>query len=401
MSSTAEIVIIGGGIVGTSVAFHLVQKGCKEIVILEKKQLAAGSTGKSSGVLRQFYTHKTVVDMARIGLEYYANFTELTGKHADFTRTGYILAGNETNRPILEKGLEIQRELGIRSRILTKEEILQLDPKLNLNNVTIGFYEEDAGYADPPAAALGFASYARRHGAVLKQGVEVRDIVREASGVFSVVTSEGIIETRTVINCGGPWAQRIGSMVGIRLPLQTSRHQVVTVRPSEPNRRAHPIFSDPINLVYIRPEGSELTLIGSSHPDDAKDLVDPDHCPEHASMEKIMDILERSAERMPFLLDEPISRSWSGIYTISPDGFPILEKSKEVPGFYAACGLSGHGFKLAPAIGQLMASLVVDSDPDPRAHMFRLSRYEEGEAIQSVTTSALSTMKQQKDEKEE
>jgi sarcosine oxidase subunit beta len=393
MSSTAEIVIIGGGIVGTSVAYHLAQKGYTDILILEKKQLGSGSTGKSSGVLRQFYTNKTVVDMARVGIQYYANFYEMTGVHADFTRTGYILAGNESNRTVLEKGLEIQKELGINSRILTKEEILELDPRLKLTNVTMGFYEVDAGYADPPAAALGFASYARKHGATLRQGVEVLDIKKDAQGVNAVVTDQGIIETRTVINCGGPWAKKIGNMVGIHFPVETSRHQVVTVRRSAENRKIHPVFSDPINLVYIRPEGDELTLIGSNHPDDSKELVEPDKCPEYASMDKVVDMLERSAERMPFLLDEETSGSWSGIYTISPDGFPILEKSKEVPGFYTACGLSGHGFKLAPAIGQIMSSLVTDSQPDLRAHMFRLSRYAEGEAIDSVTTSALSTMK--------
>jgi sarcosine oxidase subunit beta len=393
MTAKAEIVIIGGGIVGTSVAFHLAKKGYKDILLLEKKQLGSGSTGKSSGVLRQFYTHKTVVDMARIGLEYYANFHEITGVSADFTRTGYILAGNETNRAILENGLEIQNELGINSRILTKEEILELDPMLNLTNVTMGFYEADAGYADPPAAALGFSSFARKHGTALKQGVEVLEIELDAYGVKALVTNQGIIETRTVINCGGPWAGQIGHMVGVHFPVETSRHQVVTVRQSAQNKRNHPIFSDPINLVYIRPEGDELTLIGSNHPNDAKDLVDPDHCPEHASLDKVMDMLERSAERMPYLLDEQTAGSWSGVYTISPDGFPILEKSSHVPGFFTACGLSGHGFKLAPAIGQIMASLVTDSQPDPRAHMFRLSRYAEGDTIDSVTTSALSTMK--------
>lgn len=396
MSLRADIVIIGGGIVGASVAFHLVKKGYKDILILEKKQLASGSTGKSSGVLRQFYTNKTVVDMARTGIQYYANFRELTGTDCDFVRTGYILAGNESTRPILEKGYQIQCELGINSCLLTKEEILKLDPKLNLANITLGFYEADAGYADPTRATIGFIRFAREQGARLKQGVEVLGIQQDKKGLFRIETTEDTVETRTVINCGGPWARQIGKMVGIDLPLETSRHQVVTVRLSEGNRRHHPIFSDPINFVYIRPEGDELTLIGSNHPDDAKDLVDPDQCPEHASMEKVIDMLERSAERMPFLLEEQTSGSWSGVYTISPDGFPILEKSEDVPGFFTACGLSGHGFKLAPSIGQIMASLVVDSQPDPRAHMFRLSRFEEGEMIESVTTSALSTMKYQK-----
>lgn len=395
MSAKAEIVIIGGGIVGTSIAYHLVKKGYKDIFILEKKQLGSGSTGKSSGVLRQFYTNKTVVEMARIGLEYYTHFDEYTGSEAGFSKTGYILAGNESNKAILEKGLQIQNELGINSRIITKEEILELDPKLKLNDITLGFYEVDAGYADPPAAAHGFASYARQYGVSLKQGVEVLDIISDHAGVQAVLTNKGLIETGTVINCAGPWAKRIGQMVGIDFPVETSRHQVVTVRSSNPNKYKKPIFSDPVNLVYIRPEGDELTLIGSNHPDDAKDLVEPDKCPEHASLEKMMDMLERGAERMPFLLHEQMAANWSGVYTISPDGFPILEKSKEVQGFYTACGLSGHGFKLAPAIGQIMASLIVDSDPDPdpRAHLFRLSRYVEGDPVDSITTSALSTMK--------
>lgn len=394
MGLNADIVIIGGGIVGSSVAFHLVKKGFSNILMLEKKQLGAGSTGKSSGVLRQFYTHETVVDMARTGIHYYSNFRELTGTDADFVCTGFILAGNESNRSILEQGLDIQRKLGINSRILSKEEILELDPKLNLTNVTMGFYEADAGYADPPAAAQGFVNFARERGVILKQGVGVTSIKREMSGVFVLSTNEGQVETRTVINCAGPWAVRIGCMVGVELPLETSRHHVATVRVSEQNRRQHPIISDPLNLVYIRPEGNALTLIGSNDPNDAKEIVNPDQCPEYASMDKVMDMLERGAERMPFLLEEQMAGSWSGIYTVSPDGFPIIDKSKEVPGFFSACGLSGHGFKLAPAIGQIMASLVVDSRPDTRSNVFRLSRFKEGKPIESVTTSSLSRMRQ-------
>jgi sarcosine oxidase subunit beta len=393
MKFTYDIVIAGGGIVGASIAFHLIQQGCKRIVILEKKHLGAGSTGRSSGVLRQFYTNKVLIDMARTGLEYYSQFPEITGAPSDFTKTGFILAGNESNAETIMKGYRFQQELGIRSHILTRDEMIRHHPFLHPNDITMGLFEEDAGYADAHASCLGFARYAREHGAVILQGTEVLDILTDADGVRAVLTNRGLIETRTVMNCAGPWASQIGSMVGVDLPIQTSRHHVLGVSLPVPQHRPFPIFSDPVRSVYVRPEGKRLALLGSNHPNDARDLVHPDQFTDDADMGKVTDIWERSSKPLPFLRSGDMSGSWSGIYAVTPDGFPILEKSKEVKGFFAACGLSGHGFKLAPAIGQIIASLVTRSEPDPRARMFRLSRFQENDYIDSVTTSALSSLK--------
>ena len=392
MSKTFEAVIIGGGIVGASTAFHLVRKGCTRIAVLEKDRVGSGSTGRSSGVIRQFYTHPTLVEMARTGLEYYARFAEITGSPSDFTKTGFILGGNESNAETIRKGYAIQRELGIRSQIVSPDEMVRRHPFLRATDLTTGLFEEEAGYADAHASCLGFMRYARDHGAVIMQGTEVTGIETDADGVCAVRTNRGTIATRTVINCGGPWARNIGRMVGIDLPIRTSRHHVVGVSLPEPQPDPFPIFSDPIRSVYIRPEGKRLALLGSNHPDDARDAVHPDRFADDADPEKAADIRQRSSIPLPFLRSGEMAGLWSGMYAVTPDGFPILEKSANVKGYFAACGLSGHGFKLAPAIGRMMASLVTESAPDPRVRLFRLARFRENDYIDSVTTSALSRL---------
>jgi len=392
MNPTFDAVIVGGGIVGASTAFHLVCKGFKRIAVLEKHRVGSGSTGRSSGVIRQFYTHPTLVEMARTGLEYYSQFEEITGSPGDFAKTGFLLGGHESNAETIRRGYALQRELGIRSRLVSRDEMIRLHPFLRASDLTMGLYEEEAGHADAHACCLGFLRYARDHGAVILQGTEVTGIETDADGVCAVRTNRGTIATRTVINCAGPWAPRIGRMVGVELPIRTSRHHVLGVSLPEPTSQPFPVFSDPVRLVYIRPEGNRLALLGSNHPDDAREAVDPDRFTDDADAEKVQDIWRRSCVPLPFLRDGNMAGRWSGIYAVTPDGFPILEKSAQVKGYFAACGLSGHGFKLAPAIGQIMASLVTDSTPDPRAYLFRLARFEENDWIDSVTTSAMSRL---------
>ncbi|NTZ18504.1 FAD-binding oxidoreductase [Paenibacillus sp. JMULE4] len=393
MSIRADVVIIGGGIVGASIAFHLVLEGFRRIVIVERTHLGAGSTGRSSGVLRQFYTNKVLVDMARIGLDYYSRFEEITGSPSDYTKTGFLLAGNEANAETLGLGFQLQQELGIRSRMLAKEEIMEYLPSLLRTDITLGLYEEDAGYADAHASCLGFIRYAKEHGAAIMQGARVLAIARDADGVSGVRTDRDTIETRTIINCGGPWAAAIGHLAGMHLPIETSRHYKVGIALPSPMDKPFPIFSDPVRSVYIRPDGKRLAILGSNHPDDVREKVDPELFRDGDDGGKAAELWSRCSDSLSLLQNGEVVGSWSGIYAVTPDGFPILDKSDQVKGFYSACGLSGHGFKLAPAIGQIVTSLVAHSVPDPRARMFRLSRFEENDLIDSVTTSALSRLK--------
>lgn len=396
MDNKAEVVVIGGGIVGTSVAFHLARRGVRDIVLLERRELTAGSTGRSSGIVRQFYLHPAAVEMARYGLQFYREFARVVGTgDAGFVNCGWVVGGTRGHLPLFEKALELQKQLGAQSRIINRQELSELVPGVAAEDVECGFYEPESGYADPAGACIFLAAAAARVGVQIRQGVEATNIRLDGQGVVAVDTPEGPVFTRTVVNAAGPWAKRVARMVGIDLPVETSRHHVITIRRPVQMRPDQPCYSDPFNLIYVRPESGEKFLVGSNDPRDAQDHVDPDLCPARADQAKIVELAERSIRRFPLLAEQGVAGDWSGVYTITPDGFPILDQLPNVPGFYLANGLSGHGFKLGPAIGRMVASLILDSVPEQAVRAFRLSRFTEGDLINSPTTTSLTTMRAQ------
>jgi glycine/D-amino acid oxidase-like deaminating enzyme len=213
--------------------------------------------------------------------------------------------------------------------------------------------------------------------------------LRRGERVAGVETASGTLEADFVFNCAGSWVPQLLEPLGYATPVSTSRHQIVTLR--ETPRPVRPIVSDPVNVVYIRPESRDLTLIGSNDPADSLDHVDVERCPDYADDAKIETMVTSASRRLPALETAGIAHHWSGVYDVSTDGFPILGKIPGLEGMAIATGLSGHGFKLAPAIAEILGSFV-GSTVDPRAHLFRWSRFDEGEPIVSTTTSSLTAM---------
>ncbi len=386
-----RVVVIGAGVTGCSTAYQLAARGCQQVTVLDKAHVAGGPTGFSSGVVRQFYTDPVLVQMAFQGRDTYAAFHDRVGATAGFVQCGWLLAVTAANRDVAEEGLRIQADVGVDSRWVSPAEVVDLVPGINSEGIAGGVYEPTAGYADPPGAAQAFLDAARRLGVDYRPRTPVISLLRRGADVIGVQTPDERLEADVVVAAAGPWTAGLVASLGHELPITASRHGIVTVR--ERGRPARPVFSDPVNLVYTRPEGTDLTLIGSNDPGDAADLVDPDHCPSTADSDELERMLAGASSRLPSVADGEVNASWSGVYDVSDDGFPLLGPLSGIGGLLIAAGMSGHGFKLAPAIGQILTRAVLDADPDPRMHLFRPERFETGDLVRSITTSSLTSMR--------
>ncbi len=386
----SSVIVVGAGITGCSVAYELASRGCTDVTVLDKGYVASGPTGLSSGIIRQFYTHPVLVQMARQGRDTYAELKERVGGSAGFVECGWLLAVPDAARPVADLGLQIQANVGVDSRWVSPADVTELVPGVVTEGVSGGVYEPTAGYADPAGTAQALLEAARSLGVQYFPGVPVERLVRDGDTVVGVETQRASLRADVVIVAAGPWTGALTAPLSHDIPVTASRHSVVTVR--ERKRPTRPVFSDPVNLVYTRPEGTGFTLIGGNDPADAKDLVDPDCCPPGAAPVKIERLLHAASQRLPSIADAGITAQWSGVYDVSEDGFPLLGPLAGLDGVLIATGMSGHGFKLAPAIGEILARAVLDAIPDPRMHLFRPERFGQDDLVQSVTTSSLTSM---------
>jgi sarcosine oxidase subunit beta len=392
MTEIADLVIIGGGITGVSIAFRAAQRHAGKIILLEASTLASAGTGSSTGVLRQFYLIPELAQMGREGIEWYCHFADFVdGEDAGFVNTGMVVGATAEQKVSFSKGVELQ--VGSHSRILNASELGDLVPHVVTEGFDCAYYEPDAGYADPSRACFGLAAAARARGVEIRHDCPAIGIARDAHGVSTVATKAGDISTRVVVNAAGPWAAQVASWVQVPVALKSTRHKVIMIERPPPIAPNHPIFSDAVNLFYMRPDSTNRILIGSTNRADSREEVDPDSYLRSATLEEIADLGDRANRRIPVLSQSGLIANWCGIYDESLDGFPVLGQSPDVRGFYVATGLSGHGFKLAPAISRLMVSAIVDGRIEPAMHLLRLGRFAAGDFIDSPTTTTLTTMR--------
>jgi sarcosine oxidase subunit beta len=392
VTEIADLVIIGGGITGVSIAFRAAQRRAGKIVLLEASTLASAGTGLSTGVVRQFYLIPELAQMAREGIEWYRRFADFVdGEDAGFVNTGMVVGATAEQKALFSKGVQLQ--VGSQSRILNASELRDLVPNVVTEGFDCAYYEPEAGYADPGRACLALATAARARGVDIRRDCPAIGIVRDGQGVSKVVTKAGDISTRVVVNAAGPWAAKLASWVQVPVALRCTRHKVIMIERPRPIAPDHPIFSDAVNLFYMRPDSTNRILIGSTSRADSREEVDPDSYLRSASLEEIADLGDRANQRIPALSHSGLIANWCGIYDESLDGFPVLGQSPDVRGFYVATGLSGHGFKLAPAISRLMVAAIIDGQIEPALHLLRLGRFTAGDFIDSPTTTTLTSMR--------
>lgn len=385
MARRAGVVIIGGGITGASIAYHLARRGVRDVLVLEKNFLASGATGRSSACIRQHYSTPETCRMVLKSLRFFEQFEELTGgRTASFVRTGYLLGVDDRLRRQMEASVALQQSVGIDTRLVSPEEMRELEPRLRVEDLTAGCYEPDSGYADPSQTTQGFAGAARDLGVRIMEQTEVLAILTEGDRVKGVRTSQGEIEAPIVVNAAGTWGDRIGRMAGVEIPLTVCRHKINFVAWPEEARRPHPLVYDFVTNIYTRPETGGLILVGPLDSDELRDRADPDAYQEGVTFDETLDALGRAAARFPVLEQGSVAKGYAGCFDVTPDWHPILDQAGPA-GFYVAVGFSGHGFKLSPAVGEMMAELITEGPrPGSDISAFRLSRFAEGKPIRGT-----------------
>lgn len=377
---TAEVVIIGGGIVGSSIAYHLTAAGCRGVVVLERESATGkGSTGKSMGGVRAQFSTPVNIQMSLYSIPFYASFEERLGYPCDYRPQGYLFCAT-TDRHIayLRANYEKQVAMGLKNvRLVEGSEIRQWFPQLSGDDIVGGSFCSTDGFVDPYSAMNGFMSWAADHGATLWKSAVVTDVTCDRLGVAEVETTRGPIATRKVVNCAGAWARSVAAIAGVELPVEPLRRMLVPSEPFDEFPHTAPMIIDMSNGFHFRPE-SRGFLLAWNDPEETpgfKMEFDP------AFVEKI---LTRAADRVPCFANLPVNpkRAWAGLYEMTPDHHPILGEAPEVPGFFLANGFSGHGVMHAPATGKILSDLILTGKTDLiDASLLNLARFAEGRMI--------------------
>jgi sarcosine oxidase subunit beta len=380
MPAEFDVVVVGGGIMGCATAHELSRRGVK-VAVVEKGTLACGSTGRSSAIVRQHYSNEVTARMARWALDVFRDFGERVGGESGFVNAGFVVLVPAEDVEGLRANVALQQAVGIDTRLLSAEEIVEVMPGVASADLVAAAWEPGAGYADPHLTATGFYEAAKRHGAAFLFNREVTGIRFVGGRVTGVDTSQGPLAAGAVVNCAGPWGARVAAMAGLDVPVSPCRAQVAVFGRPVGQRGPHPVVLDFVHASYFRPETGDLMLVGLIDPSEAEDVVDPDRYPEHTDDAFDLLVGERWIRRCPAMEAAQRRRGYAGLYAITPDWHPVIDEVPEGSGHFICTGFSGHGFKLSPAVGRLMADMVTGETPTFDARLFRLSRYAEGDPV--------------------
>ena len=371
---TFDVGIIGAGVHGASAAFHLASRGLR-VAIFERSTPAGGPTGRSSAVCRAYYTNTFLATVARDSIAMMERFREITGSDAGFRRTGMLFLHPPDDVADVEASAERLNALGIATVLFDPGRFVQEYPEFDAGGIGVAALERDAGYADPHATTEGLFRRAVDLGAMARTDTRVVRLEPNERGV--VVRTE----TGTATSCGrvliaaGPWTAPLAAQVGADLPLTVERHVVATFRwaGADPT----PAHGDLIGGYYFRPEGEELYLVGPVHP---APQADPDDFDEEIREDEIRRLAAAVVRRVPQLERSQVHGGWASLYDVSPDWQPVI--GEVAPNVFVDAGTSGHGFKLAPALGKHVADLVSGSaDLDPRLAAFDPFRFSRGSEL--------------------
>ena len=361
MRTTADAVIIGGGVMGASIAYHLSEMGFTDVVLLERKHLAAEGTGHSGALVRQHYTQEPVVQMAVRSVQIFEEFEARTGRAGVFKQTGWIKIGSDEMRSEMERLIARNRSLGVKADLLTVDELEKLIPGINTDGIGSALIEHGGGHADPVATTEGLADVARSRGIEIVEGVSAIGIETTASRVSSVTTSANneVVSTEIVVNAAGPWSPEIARWVGIDLPIKVTREQDLVVESDDAALRPEYPVSDGLDRIYWRPDRGRL-LAGDGHPKE-NEFVNPDDFKSTHDANFEMEMMARLKHRIPnFANHARVIGGYASLYDITPDWHPILGRVDGIDGYINCNGWSGHGFKLGPSAGELIAEEIVD-----------------------------------------
>ena len=349
----ASVVVIGGGVIGASIAFHLAESGVSDIVLVEKGELACGSTCKAAGGVRASFSNAANIAIGLRGLEVYSRFAQDYGQEIDFTRDGYLyLLSDQTNVDVFTESVALQNSHGVPSRMITAEAAKRISPLIGTEGMLGACWSPEDGKATPESVVMGYAAAARRHGARIIRHCAVTDIDSSGGAITAVVTEDGRIATDTVVCAAGAWSRSIGEMVGVDIPVSPVRRQIAFTEPLTDLPASSPSLTiDFPSNFYFHPEGNGL-LLGWSDPNEPAGFN-----LKFELEDWLLGVGEIAATRAPAVLDYGITTGWAGLYEVTPDRNQIIDRSTEVEGLLIATGYSGHGFLMGPATGEIVRDL--------------------------------------------
>jgi len=355
MTETCDAIIIGGGVMGASIISNLSSSGVTKTILLEKSTIGAGSTGRSSGAIRMHYSTKVNASLAHESLKVFANFSDLVGGDVGFVKTGYMVFAPSEASQVFRENISMQQDVGISTKEIDHKEAAELAPVFKISEGEHIAWEDDSGHADPSATALAYINHARANGATIHLDTPVTDIKISESGPHQVITEKACFESENVIIATGPWTGEFLKKIDVSLPLLPTRHEVFLIKRNLNKIPTHPGGGDMANLIYFRPEGHDLTLVGNGN---HEETANPDSYNQKYNLSYAADVWTRLTKRIPSIADAELFTGYSGLYTSTPDLHPIIDSVDGINGLFVCSGFSGHGFKLAPAVGAVMAELV-------------------------------------------
>lgn len=374
LPTTADIVIIGGGVNGVAAAYYLTKKGMKDIVVLERDYLTAGSTGRCGAGFRQQWSTVGNIKMAMGSVKAFQNFEEEIGYDGEIFQGGYlILAFTDEEVERYQENVALQTSLGLDVQYLSPEEAKEVVPGLNTREILGATYCPTDGHANPFKVTYGYAQKAVEQGAKIYLRTEVAKINSENGKITAVETNHGTINTDLVINCAGGQSHQIGEMAGLDLPTQSERHQILITEPVR--RYFDPMIIDFEHGLYLQQVEHGAFIMGQSDLDAPKSM--------DVNWRFMVEVTRKATHLVPALEDVSVVRVWAGYYNITPDHVPIIGEHPELSGFYNAIGFSGHGFMLAPMVGQVLSELIVDNRVEciDNFQDFSIKRFEDMEHI--------------------
>ena len=376
LPKTADFVVVGGGVMGASIAYHLAERGARDIVLIEKEAFfGTGATGRCAGGVRYQFATEINVRLSQESLPVLEQFEEEFHQVIDFQRYGYLfLLTRESDITTFQHNIGIQHNLGVGTEWLDGDEIRHRLPVMRLDDVLAGTYNGDEGTVDPNGVVMGYINAAKGLGALTHTDVTVTGINVVNKRITSIETDQGTITTPAVVNAAGPWAAIIGQMAGVPIPITPVRRQWLTTTPLPEISNDFPFVIDFAQSLYFHREGQGL-LTGMSNPDEEPGFdqsVDPDWELTH---------MEAATARLPILEKAGLVSRVAGLYEVTPDAHPIYGKTP-VEGFYICSGFSGHGFMHAPISGKLLAEIILDGKTSSLdVDMLDLARFEDGRLI--------------------
>ena len=376
MSHLCDILIVGGGILGTSIAFHLAQRQAGRVVLVEKAHLGAGASGKSAGLVYQAHRDLLIAALAPRCLPVFEHFADLVGGPPVFWRTGLVQFVPRSEQDELDERLARQRELGIDVQRLSEHELMEVDAGARLADDESAVFERSAGYVEPVQVVASFAEAARRSGADLRQGVEVRALLVEKARLKGVETNEGTYECARLVLATGAWAAQLPRSIKLELPVSASRAQVALFRRPADSGRRGAVLADHVQGLYVRPTQGDLLHVGDLQPPPDEPDVDPDAYNEAADGDWLPAVRQRLLRRYP-AMHCGFGRGGFGMLTShTPDGRPVLDTLPGLENAFCAGGFGSDSFLLSPLVGQVVAQWVVeDKVADMDLTPFGLGRF--------------------------